>query len=148
MSLFDSYSSVMYSAWFIPLLVMFLTIAPTYYVYRKMHLYNKKAFLMLIATVSIYLLMFYFVLPVPSNKQHDFLAQLKGLQESNENFTRIYTTLTKNEICRDGRLNGFEYFLLQKSLNKDIDLFFEKQKSIIFSTDSANTSAVDICKEG
>lgn len=147
MSLFDSYSRVMYAAWFIPLLIMYLTIAPTYLVCRKMPFYNKKAFLMLIATVSIYLFLFYFFLPVPSKKQNDFLNQLKGLQESNENFSSIYTTLTKNKICRDGRLNGYEYFLLQKSLNKDVDLLFKNQKSIIISSDSAKISAVDICKE-
>lgn len=102
---------------------------------------------MLIGTVLIYLFLFYFVFTVPAKEQHQFLNQLKGLQESNESFNSTNTVLTKREVCRDGRLTGFEYFLLQKSVNKDVDLLFKNQQSIIFSTDSEDSSAFDICKE-
>lgn len=143
----DSYSKVMYAVWFFPLLLMYLAVAPTYYIYRKLPIHNKTALPLLIGTVTVYLLLFYFVFPVPAKVQHDYLSQLKGLQESNEGFNSINTMLTKKEVCRDGRLNGFEYFLLEKSLNDDVDMLMKKQHSVMFSTDRTNTNAIKICNE-
>lgn len=143
-----SYSKVMYAAWFFPLLIMYLAVAPTYYIYRKLPIhtiYSKTALYLLIGTVTVYLLLFYFIFPVPAKVQHDFLSQLKGLQESNEGFNSINTMLTKKEVCRDGRLNGFEYFMLEKSLNDDVDILMKKQHSVMFSTDHTNTNAIKIC---
>lgn len=145
---FDDISKMLYTEWFFPLLLTYLSCGMTYLVYRSFHLYNAKAVKLFALTILAGLIVFYFVIPVPVKIQDSFVQFEQAFNRENDGYNGVYTELSKRDVCKNGYLTAFGFFILKNSFRKDQELTFKVQGYLSGAPYEGNTTPYQyICDE-
>lgn len=137
---------MLYAEWFFPVLIAYLAVVLTYFIYCSFREFNPRAFKLLLATVTMALMVFYFVLPVPAQVQNSFVHLEDAFQSNNSKYNGIYSSITKHQICQNGYVTAYEYFVLKNSFHKDIALTVKIQGNLNGSIRRAdNNTYKSIC---
>ncbi|MFL1616220.1 hypothetical protein GHT89_16620 [Acinetobacter baumannii] len=122
---------MMYGDWFIILLYMFLGISPLILLRPKI-LNQKRFFSILFGVVSLVLILFYFVIPVPDSVQEREIKFIQGFKANNNAPKMLNLELAMEQVCGAGYLKAYQYFILVNAFRLDSEIAFKSQKILTF----------------
>lgn len=125
------YISMLYMDWFIILLLAYMAAGlATYMVIGFVPVGRRKRFIFTAnAPVLIAIAAFYFLVPVPSIIQNNYIKSVYNLKLNTENPFLFNTSIALDRLCTGHSLKGYQYFMFQKAYREDMDLTFKKSKS-------------------
>lgn len=127
--------NILYSAWFLCLLMFIMAGGITYLVIRGLQIdrHNEKKLISTCLCLStLLLIIFYFFLPIPQSVHSQYISYVHNMKNNNElsNLTNIKFAL--NKYCNSSYLNGYQYFELLDAYHKDAEITFDRQKFLSF----------------
>lgn len=138
---------LLYTDFFFAMALTFMAGALTYLVMKYQFSINAKSMKLFAATILFGLFLFYFVIPVPATVQAGFIQIVREMKQDNKAFKPLYTQAAQRELCSDGYLNAYRFFLIKEGYWKDFDAALEKQGSLMLplSKDHSEVSPQKIC---
>lgn len=91
---------------------------------------KRKCFFFTVnAPVFIALVAFYFLVPVPSIIQNNYIKSVYNLKLNTADPILFNTSAALDRLCTGHSLKGYQYFMFQKAYREDMELTFKKSKS-------------------
>ncbi|MDC4147482.1 hypothetical protein [Acinetobacter baumannii] len=121
----DDMAKILYMDWFLSLLVAYFVLGTAYLVFKYLtpNLYKARVVQIYGVITIVLLLLFYFVIPVNSRVQADFVKNVYDFKKNNH----AEMFVLKNELTKcKGYLNSYQYFKLKKAYYKDVENTSEK----------------------
>lgn len=138
------FAYILYQKWFFFIMLLYVAIAPVYLLRNRIA--NKKRFLIQLGAItSVVLVLFYFVIPVPSSVHKKDIEFIGSLKKSNPDATFIHTSLAISKYCGNSRIKGYQYFLITDAMIDDINLTIDKQGYLNGANEPANMNTENLC---
>ncbi|MCK4085090.1 hypothetical protein HCY52_14845 [Acinetobacter radioresistens] len=138
------FAYLLYQKWFFFIILLYLAIAPIYLLRNTIP--NKKQFVMRLAAItSIVIVLFYFVIPVPSSIQNKEIKFIGSIKKSNPDATFVHTSLALSKYCGNSRIKAYQYFLITDALVDDINLTIDKQGYFNGANEPSNINTDNLC---
>lgn len=138
------FAYVLYQKWFFFIMLLYVAIAPVYLLRNRIA--NKKRFLIQLGAItSVVLVLFYFVIPVPSSIQNKEIKFIGSIKKSNPDATFVHTSLALSKYCGNSRIKAYQYFLITDALVDDINLTIDKQGYFNGANEPSNINTDNLC---
>lgn len=139
---------IFYIDWFIALLIFLMGLGCTYLIssssfYTNAGL-NRGILKFYFVVTIIYIAIFYVAVPTPLSVQSALSAQIISVHKNNENPNFIFTKKRLNEICGYQYVSALDFFSIQDSYNKDLELLMKKNSFIQFRSISEDEKNIEI----
>ena len=125
------YITMLYMDWFIILLLAYMAAGlATYMVIGLVPVGKRKRFIFTAnAPVLIAIAAFYFLVPVPSIIQNNYIKSVYNLKLNTPDPILFNTSVALDRLCTGNSLKGYQYFMFQKADREDMDMTFKRSKS-------------------
>ena len=122
---------MLYMDWFIILLLAYMAAGlATYMVIGLVPVGKRKRFIFTAnAPVLIAIAAFYFLVPVPSIIQNNYIKSVYNLKLNTPDPILFNTSVALDRLCTGNSLKGYQYFMFQKAYREDMDMTFKRSKS-------------------
>lgn len=122
---------MLYMDWFIILLLAYMAAGlATYMVIGLVPVGKRKRFIFTAnAPVLIAIAAFYFLVPVPSIIQNNYIKSVYNLKLNTPDPILFNTSVALDRLCTGNSLKGYQYFMFQKADREDMDMTFKRSKS-------------------
>lgn len=144
---------ILYADWFIPIILVYIALALNYLFVRSLsntthYQIFKRHLTIHFIIFLIFLILFYFFIPVNSKIQNDFVNTVENYEINNKEFNGVFFRLNLIYFCEDAVINSYEYYSLKKALRVDFQNAFDKQKTFVVSPidTSQNNTLKNICE--
>ncbi|UUS62527.1 MULTISPECIES: hypothetical protein [unclassified Acinetobacter] len=134
---------LMYSAWFVLPLMLYMTFGLAYFVFRgawASQVHARRFTVVIALSVLVICGLFYYILPVPKHAQNKMVGYILILKDNNQGaeFKNVQNLLSVK--CQKRYLNAVAYFQIQKAYQKDFDVIFNRNKFVDMGSVESITS--------